>query len=66
MPRRAPFTQADLSRAIGAAEARGKVAVWTPAGIAFLPPDAVPVSAMLATPATPGEEGGNTCDAAFG
>lgn len=66
MTRRATFTQADLARAISAAEARGKVAIWTPAGIAFLDPDAVPASAVIAGPATPEEEGGNTCDAAFG
>lgn len=55
MTRRATFTQADLARAIRAAEATGKVAVQTPAGIAFLDPAAVPVAPSQAeTPAPSG------------
>jgi len=46
MTRRATFTQSDLARAIKAAEATGKVAVQTPAGIAFLDPAAVPGAAL--------------------
>lgn len=42
MTRRATFTQAELARAIKAAEATGKVAVQTPAGIAFVDPAALP------------------------
>lgn len=38
MTRRATFTQAELTRAIRAAEAAGKVAHWTPEGIAFVDP----------------------------
>ncbi|MFN3575509.1 MAG: hypothetical protein ACK4TJ_00770 [Tabrizicola sp.] len=43
MTRRATLTQADLTRAIKAAEACGKVALWTPAGIAFVESDKVPL-----------------------
>lgn len=60
MTRRATFTQAELVRAIRAAEAAGKVARWTPVGIVFVDPGDVPQDALL-----PGT-GGNTCDAAFG
>jgi hypothetical protein len=41
MTARATYTQADLARAIRAAEATGKVAVLTPAGIAFVDPGAI-------------------------
>lgn len=59
MTKRATFTQADLARAISAAEKAGKVAVWTPAGIVFAPPDAIPHNA-------PKESGENSCDGLFG
>jgi hypothetical protein len=59
MTRRATLTQAELARAIRAADATGKVALRTPYGIAFVDP------AQLAQPA-PIESGGNTCDTAFG
>ena len=59
MTRRATFTQAELARAIRAAERLGKVALQTPAGIAFVDPG------QLAQPA-PTESGSNTCDHAFG
>lgn len=61
MTRRATFTQAEITRAIRAAEAAGKVAVQTPAGIAFLDPAAVPVA-----PSQPEPAGGNSCDDAYG
>lgn len=38
MTARATFTQAQLTRAIRAAEAAGKVAIYTAAGIAFVDP----------------------------
>lgn len=59
MTARATFTQAELARAIRAAEACGKVAVLTPAGIVFAQPGDV---------ALPSPETGrvNTCDAIFG
>lgn len=60
MTRRATFTQAEIARAIRAADAAGKVAQWTPAGIAFVDPATIPHD----PPADGG--GGNTCDAAFG
>ena len=41
MTRRATFTEAELRRAIRAAEAAGKVAVQTALGIAFVDPGAV-------------------------
>lgn len=41
MTRRATFTEAELRRAIRAAEASGKVAVQTPIGIAFVAPGTV-------------------------
>lgn len=37
MGRRATFTQAELERAIRAADALGKTALQTPHGIAFVP-----------------------------
>jgi len=60
MTRRATFRQADLLRAIKAAEAAGKVACWTPAGIAFVEPGVV----VHAAPAAVQDE--NSCDKAFG
>lgn len=59
MTRRATITQAELARAIRAADATGKVALRTPYGIAFVDP------ALVAQPA-PVESGENTCDQAFG
>lgn len=61
MTKRATFTQAEIARAIRAAEAVGKVAIWTPAGIAFADPVALPHT----TPPTE-SEGGNSCDDIFG
>lgn len=43
MTTRATFTQAALTRAIRAADACGKVALMTPAGIAFVESDRVPL-----------------------
>jgi hypothetical protein len=43
MTARARFTQAELTRAIRAAEACGKVAVMTTAGIVFAESDKVPL-----------------------
>lgn len=42
MTRRASFTQAQLTRAIRAADAVGKVAIQTPEGIAFVDPQSIP------------------------
>jgi hypothetical protein len=42
MTRRATFTEAELKRAIRAAAAAGKVALQTPAGIAFVDPAFIP------------------------
>lgn len=39
MTARATFTQAQIARAIAAADRAGKVALYTPQGIAFVPPD---------------------------
>lgn len=39
MTRRATFTEAELKRAIRAADGCGKVAVQTPLGIAFVAPE---------------------------
>ena len=50
MTRRATFRQSEIKAAIAAADARGKVAVWTPAGIAFLDRDAVPVPPLAQEP----------------
>lgn len=36
MTRRATFTKADLARAVRVADQLGKVALWTPQGIAFV------------------------------
>ncbi len=60
MTRRATFTEADLKRAIRAAEASGKVAMQTPIGIAFVDPG------PLALPSPPESEAGNSCDGKFG
>ena len=59
MTRRATFTQAEIARAIRAAEKAGKVAQWTPAGIAFVDPESIPHDA-------PADSRGNTCDDIFG
>jgi hypothetical protein len=59
MTTRATFRQADLDRAIRAADAAGKVVLWTPAGIVFVDPP------TIALP-SPVESGGNTCDGLFG
>lgn len=59
MTKVALFTQAQITRAIKAAEAAGKVAVQTPMGIAFVDPEMIPQHA-------PAETGVNTCDKAFG
>jgi len=62
MGKRATFTQADLGRAIAAADKAGKVAIQTPMGIAFLDPAALPVATM------PPEESAevDTCAGKFG
>ena len=59
MTRKATFTQAELVRAIRAAEAVGKVALQTRAGIAFVDPETIPHDA----PVKPEENG---CDRIFG
>lgn len=59
MTRRATFTQAELVRAIRAADASGKVALMTRAGLAFVDPAAIPQTA-------PAESGENSCDSLFG
>ena len=59
MTRRATFRQSELARAIRAARQEGMVAILTPAGIVFAPPDAIPQNA-------PTESGENTCDGLFG
>lgn len=43
MTRRATFTQADLARAVRVADELGKVALWTPQGIAFVESDKLPL-----------------------
>jgi hypothetical protein len=50
MTRRATFSQADLARAIKAAAATGKVALQTPAGIAFVDPGAIVQTAQPEPP----------------
>jgi len=57
--RRATFTAADLARATKVADKLGKVALWTPQGIALVDP------ASVALP-SPDEPEGNSCDKAFG
>ena len=59
MTRRATFTQAELTRAMRAADALGKVALLTRHGIAFLPADTAPKLDA-------DQDGENTCDAVFG
>ena len=59
MTTRLSLTQAQIARAIRAAEVCGKVAVLTPAGIVFAQPGEV----ALPSPET-GRD--NTCDSAFG
>lgn len=60
MTKRATFTQAELARASKAADAVGKVAVWTSAGIAFVDP------AHIGQPVHTETRDGNTCDGKFG
>ena len=59
MTRRATHTQAELQRAIRAAQAMGKVAVWTPQGIVFAESDQISLP-------SPEQGRGNSCDDAFG
>lgn len=59
MTRRATFTQAELTRAMKAADSVGKVALLTPAGIAFLPREDAPKLAQA-------DNGQNSCDDVFG
>lgn len=61
MNKRVNFTQAQLARAIKAATAAGKLAVQTPAGIAFVDPTLLH-QGIFAEPTN--EE--NTCDGLFG
>ena len=60
MTARARFTQAELTRAIAAAEKSGKVAVQTPMGIAFVDCDLIAQTA----PVESTEE--NSCAGKFG
>lgn len=60
MTKRATFTQAELTRAMRAADAVGKVALLTPAGIAFLPREDAPKLHAASV------EGVNSCDEVFG
>ncbi len=60
MTRRATFSKADLARAISVADERGKVALWTPQGIAFVE------SGSVALPSPEPAAEGNSCDKAFG
>ena len=59
MTARATFTQAQIVRAIRAAQACGKVALLTPQGIVFAE------SGSVALP-SPEQARGNSCDDAFG
>lgn len=59
MTKSATFTQAQLARAIRAADAAGKVALVTRQGIALVDP------ALVALP-SPEPARVNTCDEAFG
>ena len=61
MTARARFTQAELARAIAAAEKAGKVAIQTPLGIAFVEPAAIAQTAPVES-----DKGGNSCDGKFG
>ena len=60
MTARAHYTQAQIARAIRAADKAGKVALITPAGIVFADP------ATVALPSPTESAGGNTCDGLFG
>lgn len=57
--KRATFTQAEIERAIRAADRLGKVAVYRRGEFIFLPAEQVPQHA-------PTESGENTCDKAWG
>ena len=59
MTKRASFTQAELERALRAANSLGKVVLWTPGGIAFVESDQI-------TLPSPDQPRGNSCDEAFG
>ena len=59
MTARATFTEAQITRAIRAADKAGKVALITRAGIAFVEPATVKLP-------SPPESGGNSCDEVFG
>jgi hypothetical protein len=63
MTRRATFTAADLTRAVRVADALGKVALWTPQGIALVEKGSVALPSAE-PPEAPTE--GNSCDKAFG
>lgn len=62
MTKAATLTQANIARAIRAAEATGKVAVMTRVGLAFIDPAYIIPAKGEETPAP----GGNTCDSLFG
>lgn len=59
MTRPASLSQAEIARAIKAAEACGKVAVMTKGGIVFAAPG------QIALP-SPDQERGNSCDTIWG
>lgn len=61
MGRRATFTQAELERAMRAATAQGKIALQTPAGIAF-----VPLTYLPQTAPEPESDEVDTCAGKFG
>jgi hypothetical protein len=61
MTARATFTQAELQRAIRAAEACGKLAILTPQGIVFAESGSVALPSPDSEPAEVAE-----CDKAFG
>jgi hypothetical protein len=56
MTKRATFSQAEIARAIRAAESLGKVALWTPAGIAFVESGELPIALP------PGDQAGSQSD----
>jgi hypothetical protein len=58
MTRAATWTRAEIERAIAAADAKGKVALQTRHGIAYVDPASLPNLA-------PDEERPNSCDGAF-
>lgn len=64
MTARATFTQTQIARAIAAADRAGKVALYTPHGIAFVDPAAVVQAAQ--TRESDGAEQCREIDAAFG